>query len=96
MIFVSCAILKPEMKEGFIVEKEFTLEELRNYDGQEGRPAYIAIDDVVYDVTNSKKWPKGIHHNMKAGHDLTTAIKEMSPHGAGVVAHLPVVGKLAK
>ena len=35
-----------------MTEKIFTLDELKNYDGKEGRKAYIAVDGVVYDVTN--------------------------------------------
>ena len=33
-------------------EKIFTEKELGKYDGQNGNPAYVAIDGVVYDVTN--------------------------------------------
>ena len=45
-------------------EKIFTEKELGKYDGQNGNPAYVAIDGVVYDVTNvsraSRKqgWPE--------------------------------------
>ncbi len=38
-----------------MTEKIFTLDELKNYDGKEGRKAYIAVDGVVYDVTNVER-----------------------------------------
>lgn len=39
-----------------MTEKILTLDELKNYDGKEGRKAYIAVDGVVYDVTNVAAW----------------------------------------
>ncbi len=32
--------------------KTFTREELKKYDGQNGNPAYVAINNRVYDVTH--------------------------------------------
>lgn len=49
-----------------MTEKIFTLEELKNYDGKEGRKAYIAVDGVVYDVTNVAAWQGGTHHGNNA------------------------------
>ena len=40
-------------------EKIFTEKELGKYDGQNGNPAYVAIDGVVYDVTNVSAWKDG-------------------------------------
>ena len=37
-----------------MTEKTFTLAQLAQYDGQNGQPAYVAVDGVVYDVTNSR------------------------------------------
>lgn len=47
-------------------EKIFTEEELGKYDGQNGNPAYVAIDGVVYDVTDVSAWNGGVHHGNKA------------------------------
>ena len=47
-----------------MTEKIFTLDELKNYDGKEGRKAYIAVDGVVYDVTNVAAWQGGTHHEI--------------------------------
>ncbi|MCC4489894.1 cytochrome b5 domain-containing protein [Limosilactobacillus reuteri] len=77
-----------------MAEKMFTKEELAQYDGQNGHPAYVAVDGIVYDVTNSPAWPNGAHHGNQAGQDLTKELHEDSPHGASKLTQLPVVGKL--
>ncbi len=75
----------------------FTLEELSHYDGQDGRPAYAAVNGVIYDLTQSRLWRGGVHdpsHGMAtAGRDLTEVIKK-SPHGTKTLKNFPVVGKL--
>ena len=57
-------------------EKIFTEEELGKYDGQNGNPAYVAIDGVVYDVTNVSAWNGGVHHGNKAGQNVSEIIKK--------------------
>jgi predicted heme/steroid binding protein len=86
---------QPMTSEEPMEEKTFTLEELANYDGQDGRPAYVAVDGVVYDLTNSSAWRNGKHNGFTAGKDLTEEIKEISPHGVKNLEGIPVVGKLA-
>ena len=72
----------------------FTVDELKAYDGQNGNSAYVAIDGIVYDVTDVDEWKDGKHKNgLVAGTDLTDALKD-SPHGAKVLKSLPVVGTL--
>ena len=73
----------------------FTLEELSTYNGQNGVPAYVAVDGVVYDVSNAGAWRKGQHNGFIAGKDLTDEIKEVSPHGVKNLEGIPVVGTLA-
>lgn len=75
--------------------KTFTTDELATYDGQNGNPAYVAIDGVVYDVTNSSQWKNGSHQGLTAGKDLSDDISK-SPHGKKVLQQLPVVGTLTK
>jgi len=77
----------------------FTLDELKKYDGKDGRPAYVAVDGIVYDVSASPHWKngqhKGIHH---AGADLTADFKSKAPgkiHIEGeVLERMPKVGIL--
>lgn len=73
-----------------MTEKIFTLDELKNYDGKEGRKAYIAVDGVVYDVTNVAAWQGGTHHGNNAGNDVSDRIVK-APHGKST---LEIVGKL--
>lgn len=73
---------------------DLTLEQLKKYDGQNGNPAYVAIDGTIYDVTNAKEWSNGKHKNgITAGKDLSKEIGS-SPHGKDVLVNLPVVGKI--
>jgi predicted heme/steroid binding protein/uncharacterized membrane protein len=77
-------------------DKTFTLDELKQFDGKEGRPAYFACEGVVYDATNSKLWRKGTHVRVhEAGMDLTADL-EKAPHGLDSVLRLQVVGTLAE
>ena len=75
---------------------EMTLEELSEYDGQDGSPAYIAVDGVIYDVSDVSFWSGGLHNGFSAGNDLTEQIKTISPHGVSKLKGLPVVGTLAE
>ena len=73
--------------------REFSLEDLKQFDGREGRPAYVAYDGSVYDVTDSPMWPDGDHEGMHdAGLDLTEAHDD-APHDVHIV-DFPKVGTL--
>jgi predicted heme/steroid binding protein len=72
----------------------FTLEELAQYNGKNGNPAYVAVNGVVYDVTNIPAWTSATHFGISAGNDLT--IEFESCHGATkILEKLPVVGNLS-
>lgn len=73
---------------------ELTLEELSYYDGKEGRPAYIAVNGDIYDVTDSTFWRNGGHNGFQAGQDLTDAIINESPHGLSNLSRVPKIGIL--
>ena len=75
-------------------EKEFTLEELKEFNGKDGKRAYVAVDGVVYDVTESKAWKDGQLNGFEAGNDLTDAIKNESPHGIAKLDNVVKVGVL--
>jgi len=74
--------------------KEFTEKELALYNGENGKPAYVAYKGKVYDVSTSFLWKDGNHQVLhKAGVDLTTAL-EHAPHGEEALKKFPVVGIL--
>ncbi len=74
--------------------KEFTEDELAQYDGENGSPAYVAYKRKVYDVSTSFLWKEGVHQVFhKAGMDLTDAL-EQAPHDGDVISKFPVVGVL--
>lgn len=74
--------------------KEFTDKQLADYDGRDGRPAYVAYKGKVYDVSNSFLWKDGIHQVLhSAGEDLTDALKQ-APHAGDVLKKFPMVGIL--
>ena len=62
---------------------------------QNGKPAYVAVNGAIYDVTNVPQWKNGTHQGYTAGKDLTNEIAK-APHGNSVLKDLPVVGKLVK
>ena len=73
---------------------ELTLEELAKFNGKDGARAYVAVDGIIYDMTDSAAWKNGDHNGFEAGKDLTDAIKNQSPHGTGKLSGVPEVGKL--
>lgn len=75
--------------------KVFTLTELQQYDGANGKPAYVAVDGVVYDVSTQAKWAGGRHFGVKAGTDASEFYHRC--HGlTNVVSKLKKVGVLQK
>ena len=76
-------------------QKKFTVEELKNFDGQNGKPVYIGFKGKVYDVTDSALWAGGDHMGHGAGQDLTLDM-EIAPHAEDVMEKIRVVGLLVK
>jgi predicted heme/steroid binding protein len=75
-------------------QRTFTVDELAQFDGKHGRPAYIAFGGKVYDVTASAMWENGEHEDEhSAGVDLTDD-EEFAPHNEDVLAPFPIVGML--
>lgn len=64
--------------------REFTLQELAEFDGQDGKPVYVAFGGTVYDVSESGLWNKCSHFNRHLpGNDLTEQMGS-APHGGDV------------
>jgi predicted heme/steroid binding protein len=75
-------------------KRKFTLEELKKYDGKEGRPAYIACKEKVYDVTDDFLWIDGEHQGEHtAGRDLTEEM-QLAPHMEDVLERVKLIGIL--
>ena len=75
-------------------ERKFTLEELKQYDGKEGSPAYVAYKGKVYDVTDDFLWVDGDHQGEHAaGKDLTEQMTQ-APHGEETLERVKVIGTL--
>jgi len=73
--------------------KEFTPEELTEYNGKNGK-MYVAYQGQVYDISNSYLWEDGVHQGLhNAGQDLTADMDE-APHGPEMFKDYPVVGTL--
>jgi len=74
---------------------EFSASDLAGFDGGEDRPAYLAYQGKVYDVSGSKLWKKGSHMKRhQAGVDLTEMLSQ-APHGEDKILALPVIGRLS-
>jgi predicted heme/steroid binding protein len=74
--------------------RKFTLEDLKQYDGKNGKPAYIAYQGNVYEVTESGLWSGGEHMGLhESGKDLTDEI-ELAPHREEVLEKVKLIGKL--
>ena len=76
-------------------KRVFDRNELKQFDGKDGRPAYIVHSGRVIDVTGSRLWNGGLHMmRHQAGQDLTVDIGA-APHGLEMLDRYPQVGILA-
>ncbi|WP_026688535.1 cytochrome b5 domain-containing protein [Alteribacter aurantiacus] len=75
-------------------DRTFTLEELANYDGKNGRAAYVAVNGTVYDVTNNRTWAAATHFGLTAGKEYTEEFASCHAGQQAILATLPVVGRL--
>lgn len=75
--------------------RKITLNELAQNNGKNGKPAYIAFEGKVYDVSASAMWLEGDHMGShEAGKDLTSEI-ELAPHRQEILRKVKIVGILA-
>lgn len=77
-----------------VPNQTFTIQDLANYDGKNGRPAYVAVSGVVYDVTNNRAWAAATHFGLVSGRDYTQEFASCHAGQQSILATLPVVGRL--
>lgn len=73
--------------------QKFAQNDLSQFNGKNGKPAYIGYKGKVYDVTDSDQWIDGDHIGHMAGQDLTEAM-EIAPHSEEVMDKMKIVGIL--
>lgn len=74
---------------------DLTLDELAQFDGNDGNKAYIAVDGIIYDVTDHPQWTSGTHRGQfEAGKDYSEEIREIPRHGTSNLDQVEVVGTL--
>lgn len=75
-------------------QKVLTLEALKFYDGSNGKPAYVAVNGVIYDVSLEATWGGGTHFSLYAGKDLTPQFTGCHENRLAVLRNLPQAGVL--
>lgn len=74
--------------------KSISPEELAASNGVDGKPALVAVNGKVYDLTSSKRWPRGNHMKRhQAGADLSSDILS-APHGLETLERFEAVAAL--
>lgn len=81
-------------KKNILEQRVLTVEELAEYDGSNGKPAYIAVNGIVYDVSLEATWGGGTHFGLYAGNDLTSQFITCHDGRLEVLRNLPEVGIL--
>ncbi len=70
------------------------IDELKTFNGKDGKRAYIAYKGNVYDISDSKLWKNGSHINRHfAGEDLTHQMS-VAPHGDDLLNKYKIVDTL--
>ena len=81
-------------------EQVFTVDDLARFDGMDGRAAYVAVDGVVYDVSDSRMWPEGKHSacglGAVAGRDLSEVLEKAPSNMRALIEQMPAVGRLTQ
>jgi predicted heme/steroid binding protein len=75
-------------------EKEFTLEELAANDGSNGKPCYVAVNGVVYDMSDQIAWAGGTHFGLYGGQNLSSQFMACHQGMVDILNKLKPVGVL--
>ena len=72
----------------------FTPEELARYNGTDGYPAYVAVNGIVYNVSNLPIWQTGTHFGLHAGQDLSLEFNTCHSNRPFVLESMVPVGRM--
>lgn len=73
----------------------FTKSQLALRNGQDKPEIWIAYKGIIYDVTGSRLWQRGMHYEHWAGQDLTDELED-APHTEEVLKKFNAIGKLTQ
>jgi predicted heme/steroid binding protein len=74
--------------------REYTLQDLAHYDGSDGRPAYVAVNGDVYDMSMIPGWAGGTHFGLTAGKDYTAVFTGCHQGAVEMLSNVPRIGVL--
>jgi len=72
---------------------EITKQALALRNGTDREEIWVAVDGLVYDVTESRMWQGGTHYEHWAGQELAEELED-APHTRKVFEKFQVVGRL--
>lgn len=75
-------------------QNTFTRAQLAQFTGLNGKPAYVAVNGIVYDVTNNAAWSAASHFGLTAGKDLTQEFASCHAGQQWILSTLKPVGRL--
>ena len=73
--------------------KVYTRQQLALRNGQDKPEIWVAYQGIIYDVSASRLWKKGMHYEHWAGQDLTEELPD-APHTEKVFEKFSPIGKL--
>jgi len=71
--------------------KIFTAQDLKENNGVDGKPIYLAFQGKVYDLTNALLWQGGVHEGHSVGVMVIEDLNE-APHGPELLQSFPIIG----
>lgn len=72
----------------------YTKQQLALRNGQDKPEIWVAYQGLIYDVSSSRLWKKGMHYEHWAGQDLTDELVD-APHTDKVFEKFQAIGQLA-
>jgi predicted heme/steroid binding protein len=76
-----------------VLMESYTSKQLALRNGQDTPEIWVAYKGIIYDVTSSRLWKKGMHYEHWAGQDLTTELAD-APHTESVFKKFQAIGQL--